>query len=365
VVARVVVFDSPSCFDYKKFFSEKTLLAKPDSLKWVEPSTTKGNKPSKRFKLTANVIGKHIIFVGGQETDTKRFNDVYFFDTTTRTFTKPNIKGDRVPNFSRHTSCLVGNKLYIFGGFDGHGTNFGLAILDPYDRKWTNVPLTSQQGTPPPSRTNHAAAVVGTKMFIFGGNNNSEKGQYQVLNDLSMLETRTMTWSAPATTGDIPCARSGHSLTAIGKKLYLFGGGVWNAAEGWVKKFNDVHILDTDTMHWTLVQGDPDVDTSTFPMTYAIGRFLFVFGGGSRLKTTVTNDLYIFDTALLSWAKTSPTNNKPNARDMGTATVVKDTVYFLGGFASGAMDFFDELSVSCGPSLSAFPSSSGSGSACC
>jgi len=152
--------ESSRPFDYRKYFTEKTLISRSGSLKWADQGKTAGVTPSKRFKHTATVVGKHIIFIGGQETDTKRFNEVIYFDSETLSFSVPSIKGDRVPNFSRHTSCLVGSKVYIFGGFDGHGTNFDLATFDPYTRTWTNVPKTALKGNSPPSRTNHASASV-------------------------------------------------------------------------------------------------------------------------------------------------------------------------------------------------------------
>jgi len=356
-VARAIVHETPRPFDYKKYFSEKTMISRPGSLKWGEQTKTNGSQPTKRFKHSATVLGKTIIFIGGQETDTKRFNEIIFYDTVLKTYSAPTIKGDKVPNFSRHTSCLVGNKVYVFGGFDGHGTNFDLATFDPYTRSWTNVSKAAQKGQAPPSRTNHAAASVGKNMFIFGGNNNNEAGQYQVLDDLNMLDTLTMTWSRPKTTGAIPCARSGHTLTAIGKKLYLFGGGVWNEREGWVHKFNDLYVLDTETLHWTKPECQGKIDTSTFPISYAVGRFLFVFGGGSKPLHSVTNDLYMLDTATLTWSSPESDGTKPAPRDMGTASVVGDSVYFLGGYAGGAVDFFDRMVINCSASLS-------TGSAC-
>jgi len=358
VVSRSVVHESARPFDYKKYFSEKTLLTRPGSLKWGEPTKVSGSVPSKRFKHSATVVGKQIVYIGGQETDTKRFNEIVYFDTESKSFSTPAIKGDKVPNFSRHTSCLVGSKMYIFGGYDGHGQNFDLSTFDPYTRTWTNTSKPAQKGTPPPSRTNHAAASVGKNMYIFGGNNNNESGQYQVLEDLAVLNTHTMTWSNPTTTGTAPCARSGHTLVTIGKKLYLFGGGVWNEREGWVHKFNDLYVLDTETMHWTKPECSGKIDSSTFPISFAIGRFLFVFGGGSKPSHCVTNDLYVLDTATLQWSSPDTEGSMPAARDMGTASSVGDSVYFLGGYAGGAMEFFDRMIVTCGPVLSS------SGAAC-
>jgi len=351
IVPRSIMIEATSFFDFKQYYAEKHALSKEGSLKWSERLKTTGAPPSKRFKHTSTVVGKHLIFIGGQETDTKRFNDIVYYDTETKTFNQPTIRGDKVPNFSRHSASLVGNRIFVFGGFDGHGTNFHLSIFDPYARMWTNVPNSKLSGPLPVSRTNHASASVGKKMYIFGGNNNNEAGMYQVLDDFSCLDTETMTWSKVVATGERPCARSGHTLTAIGKKLYLFGGGVWNESNGWVHKFNDLYVLDTDTMHWTKPNCSGKVESSTFPISFSVGRYLFIFGGGSKPNHCVTNDLYILDTASYTWSSPSCDANRPQPRDMGTACVVGRNVYLMGGYAGGAVDYFDTLNIACDPIL--------------
>jgi len=343
VVPRSVQMAS-DFFDFKKFYSEKASLENPNALIWA-PTSRVGAAPTSRFKHTSTVVGKHLIIIGGQETDVKRFNDIIYYDTETNVFSQPTIRGDKVPNFSRHTACLVGSKIYVYGGFDGFGTNFDLNIFDPYARTWTNVPNTVVRGQVPSSRTNHAAVGVGNKMYMFGGNNNNAAGMYQVLDDLCVLNTDTLTWSKPQTTGDQPTARSGHTLTAIGKNLYLFGGGVWNEEEGWVHKYNDLYVLNTETMVWTKPVCTGTIDTSTFPISYSIGRFLFVFGGGSKPNHCVTNDLYVLDTTTFSWSRPSTTGTAPSARDMGTASYNGRKVFFVGGYAGGAVDHFDCLTL--------------------
>ena len=47
-----------------------------------------------------------------------------------------------------------------------------------------------------------------------------------------------MTWSRPITTGEPPGCRAGHTMTAVGTKLYVFGGGDGS------HYLNDLHILD-------------------------------------------------------------------------------------------------------------------------
>ncbi|KAF2075942.1 hypothetical protein CYY_002745 [Polysphondylium violaceum] len=329
-------------FNFKSYYFEKNALNSKNFAKWVSPKFF-GQLPSKRFKHTATCFGKKVLFIGGQETDTKRFNEIIYYDTETQTFSKPSVKGDRVPNFSRHSASLVHDKIYIFGGFDGHGTNFDLATYNTSNRYWTNIPKEAIKGSLPHSRTNHASAVVGKNVYIFGGNNNDENGRYQVLDDLHVLNTNELEWSQPNVTGDKPCARSGHCMTSIGTKLYLFGGGVWNEDEGWVEKFNDIHIFDTETHVWTKPPVKGDVQTSTFAISFNVGRFLFIFGGGSKPGHCVTNEIYVLDTETNYWIVPSIEDPSPPARDMGTACVCNGDVYFLGGYSGGPIDYFNKL----------------------
>jgi Rab9 effector protein with kelch motifs len=338
-------------FDYKKYFSEKAVMNRKGSLSWNTPKTH-GVAPTKRFKHSATAFGKFVIFIGGQETDTKRFNEVIYFDTENGTFTRPTLRGDTPPNFSRHSSVLVNGRVFIFGGFDGFGTNFELSIFNPVTYTWTNVLRSQVRGDAPPSRTNHAAAAVGNKMYMFGGNNNNAAGQYQVLDDFYCLDTDTLTWTnlTTAVGGTRPTQRSGHTLTTIGTKMYLFGGGVWNEANGWVHKYNDIYVFDALQSSWSKPTCTGDIDTSTFSISFAVGRFLFVFGGGSKPKHCVTNDLFVLDTSSYSWTAPSfEEATKPSPRDMGTACVIGSNVFFMGGYAGGAVDYFNKLSLDTKP----------------
>ncbi|GAM25233.1 hypothetical protein SAMD00019534_084080 [Acytostelium subglobosum LB1] len=332
-------------FEYKEYYFEKRAITAQNCFRWITPKFA-GQMPTKRFKHTSTFVNGKIIFIGGQETDTKRFNDIIYYDTANNTFSRPMIKGDRVPNFSRHTSTLVGNSIYIFGGYDGHGTNFDLAVFNTANRTWTNVPKEFVLGAAPVSRTNHASAAVGSTVYIFGGNNNDQFGRYQVLDDLHALNTETMTWEQPEVTGERPCARSGHCMTAIGKKLYVFGGGIWNETNGWTDKFNDVHVFDTTTRHWTKAMTKGEVQTSTFAISFAVGRYMFIFGGGSKPRHFVTNDIYILDTEMMEWTTPFIAEPRPPARDMGTACVAGGDVYFMGGYAGGAIEYFNKLHFS-------------------
>ena len=56
----------------------------------------------------------------------------------------------------------------------------------------------------------------------------SEKKDGEEKKDFEELEiqqdTGSLTWAQPRTKGDVPAARSGHTLTVVGSNAYLFGG---------------------------------------------------------------------------------------------------------------------------------------------
>jgi N-acetylneuraminic acid mutarotase len=62
---------------------------------------------------------------------------------------------------------------------------------------------------------------------------------------LDILDLDTMTWISPQVSGTIPMARNAHTMTVLGKKLYLFGGHSGN------KHLKDLHVFDTETLSWT------------------------------------------------------------------------------------------------------------------
>jgi N-acetylneuraminic acid mutarotase len=64
---------------------------------------------------------------------------------------------------SRHQSCAVGNKIYVFGGFDGVSRFNEMSVFNVAMNWWYKV---ETRGDVPAPRSNHACAVVGTNMYV-------------------------------------------------------------------------------------------------------------------------------------------------------------------------------------------------------
>lgn len=141
-----------------------------------------------------------------------------------------------------HSAVVVEHKMIVFGGTNGTKKVSDIHILDLRSRVWSRP---NCKGVAPSPRESHTATLVGDeKLVIFGG---SGEGGANYLNDLHVLDLKTMCWSSPEVRGDMPVPRDSHSTVAIGKKLFVYGGDCGDRYQG------DVDVLDMDTMIWSRV----------------------------------------------------------------------------------------------------------------
>ena len=86
---------------------------------------------------------------------------------------------------------------------------------------------------------------------MFGGTWTDEDDNTIYMNDLHVLDVNTFTWTKPATSGDPPSEREGHTAANFQKKVFIFGG-TWVDEEDNSIYLNDLHVLDTN--------GDSNID---------------------------------------------------------------------------------------------------------
>jgi hypothetical protein len=145
-----------------------------------------------------------------------------------------------------HSAVLVGRQMIVFGGTNGSKKANDLHVLDLGTKEWMSPEC---KGNPPSPRESHTATLIGDdKIMVFGG---SGEGEANYLNDLHVLDLKSMRWTSPEVKGSIPAARDSHSAVAIGSKLFVYGGDRGDRFHG------DVDVLDTDTMTWTKVLASP------------------------------------------------------------------------------------------------------------
>lgn len=128
---------------------------------------------------------------------------------------------------------------------------------------WQHIIATTR---PPAARSQHAAAVVDGKMYVYGG----FAMDSSLLGDLWIWNPSTNSWadhtsSCANMNSQRPPSSAEHTLVAVDNNLILFGGNQSDASGGfWVS--NDTWILDTTTLCWDII------DTNAEDMITLRGR---------------------------------------------------------------------------------------------
>ncbi|KAL0028321.1 hypothetical protein WJX79_010343 [Trebouxia sp. C0005] len=192
---------------------------KEDSSK---PSSTSALPPSAGHVLLA--WGSNLVCIGGhtKAKDAKVYMVIRVLDTHKHEWSIMSPAGNAPPQRGGHSGTLVGSKVYLFGGEDAARRPQGdLFVLDLADMEWQSPEVT---GTPPPARSAHAAAAYQQRyLLIFGGGSVAN-----CFGDLYVLDTDSMHWSCPATQGPPPAPRAGHAGDVLGDSWCLLSFGGYN-----------------------------------------------------------------------------------------------------------------------------------------
>ncbi|KAK9808467.1 hypothetical protein WJX73_009555 [Symbiochloris irregularis] len=207
----------------------------------------KGERPHVLPPCAGHVLvpwGSSLLCIGGhtKAKDRKARMGVWVLDKGSLTWSKLCVIGEAPPLRGAHTATLIGSRIYIFGGEDfARRPQSDLYILDMADTAWrtpdppqapddTATPVSTPPSTSisqgPSARSAHVAAcVAGRFLLIFGGGSVAH-----CFNDLWCLDTQTMAWHQPGTSGEPPCPRAGHAADVLDGRWYIGGGG--NNAHG-------------------------------------------------------------------------------------------------------------------------------------
>ncbi|KAF9624547.1 hypothetical protein IFM89_011721 [Coptis chinensis] len=250
--------------------------------------------PGKRWGHTCNSVkgGKFLYVFGGYGKDNCQTNDVYVFDTSRQTWSKPMVKGNPPSPRDSHTCTTVGNNLFVFGGTDGIEPLKDLHIFDTSSNTWISPSL---GGEGPDAREGHSAALIGKHLFIFGGCGKSPDNSNEVYyNDLYILDTETVVWRHAMTSGKQPSARDSHTCSSWKNKLIVVAGE--DESDYYL---SDVHILDTDTLVWKqLPTSGQKLPPRAGHSSVALGKDLFVFGGFTD-ERNLFDDLHMLNLDLV------------------------------------------------------------------
>ncbi|XP_073108372.1 tRNA wybutosine-synthesizing protein 2/3/4 isoform X2 [Elaeis guineensis] len=221
------------------------------------------------------------------------------------------------------SACTVNSggqeHILVFGGFGGLGRherrNYSL-VLDPQSGLLSEINSTK----PPSPRLGHASSMVGGDIYVIGGRG----GPSQILNDVWVLDTTENRWSLLECTGGAFNPRHRHAAAAVGSNIYVFGG-LNNELI-----YSCMNVLNTETLQWSdvSIQGDWPCARHSHSLV-ASGPQLFMFGGYDGEKAL--GDLYSFDVRTLQWRKEATSGRAPSPRFSHSMFIYKNYLGIVGG----------------------------------
>lgn len=217
-----------------------------------------------------------------------------------------------------HTSSVLNNKIYFFGGWNGESAMNITNIYSIDKDKWSNL-ITS--GEVPSERNNHSSCVYKNRIYIHGGHNGQDW-----LGDFYYLDITNNNWKEIKKNESFPIERACHSLSHINNKLYLFGG--YNGK----KSFNDVEIFDIKTSKWYVeyeFNGEAPSPRNAHS-SCVVGTKIYIYGGHSC--NIHLNDLYFYETLNKTWFKPKLKGDISQCIRGHTSTYYYNKIYIFGGY---------------------------------
>lgn len=166
-------------------------------------------------------------------------------------WSKPECSGPAPSPRKGHCAILIGTNLVIHGGFwyneenmKKAGKNQGTAltecylndirVLDTENYQWSRLRVS---GAPPEHRFGHSMDVSGSDIVMFGGWSRTSGARFkhepteEECDYFMVWSTDTMSWKRGKYLGNPPTSRFGHTATAIGPHLLIFGGWEYTKAQ--------------------------------------------------------------------------------------------------------------------------------------
>jgi hypothetical protein len=218
-------------------------------------------------------------------------------------------------------------------------------ILDPACGDWVELSVAG-----PGTRARHAMAtdVAGNRAILFGGRTRTgSSGAYTVFDDVWAFDFTSRTWSELATTGTGPSARYNAGVAVLGGKLYVFGGSTDTTGLNFEPQ-DDLFALDLGTLAWEQVTVSSMVPPARlFHATAADEQSgkLFVYSGGDANAFTgpFLPCTWAFDAGTNAWSEIVANRSaiEDSARIklgmLARPTEQGPTLYFFGGHDDGAL----------------------------
>lgn len=274
--------------------------------------------PRQRSLHAGTVVGESMYLFGGYD-GSVRLNDLHRFDFFSSLWTLITPLNGLAPSprdrFAM-ASHAASSSFYIFGGYDGTNRVRELWRFDCLRNCWHLVD--NSAGSPPSQRHSHSMVEWENKLFVLFGYD----GNYR--SDIFEFNISRNTWICIQPQGFAPRPRYRSSVVAYKDSLIVFGG------HDGSKHLDDLLVFNLKTYVWSLIE--PVVPMTTMgPYAYRTlsplssashppasrdshsavvhGESMFIFGGSSG---AARNDFFEYRIDVNAWIELQPNVDSTN-----------------------------------------------------
>lgn len=186
----------------------------------------------------------------------------------------------RVPRYGAALAA-EGRYLYVVGGANTYGQS--VPEIERIDLERNTSEIVARLAIP---RRNHRVAIVNGQLYVLGGYRGSPIPSGRVFEDsveIVDLASGTTKRGVP-----MPVAKANFGFTAIGNRLYVFGGA--KTRNGHIVDTNSVEIFDLAQQRWTTGLTMP---TARECAATTVTGFAFVAGGSRSRRELSDVEVYI------------------------------------------------------------------------
>lgn len=224
--------------------------------------------PCPRMGHTSNILGDSMYVIGGRADPLSVLNDVWVFTMGTKEWSLLQCSGSQFSPRHRHAAAVMGSKIYIFGGVDNNSIVSSLFVLDTHNLQWAEIPI---RGEWPSPRHSHTMLAYGDHLYMFGGCDGEK-----ALGNLYAFNVQTCKWKKLNMDGRKPTARFSHSMFIYKSYLGIIGGCPVS------QHHQELSLLDLHSFLWKHFMVE-STGTDLFVRSTAsvLGDELVMIGGGA------------------------------------------------------------------------------------
>ncbi|XP_077291905.1 kelch-like protein 26 isoform X2 [Arctopsyche grandis] len=242
------------------------------------------------------LIGDELIAIGGQDDQIRTTVESVNLKTGKKV-TQPSLQEARVSA----AATLIGDVIYIFGGYNGSITTNSVEKWDPVTREWSfATPMKI-------GRQAFALAEIDNEIYIMGGWNNQLEANSTGYNNVDAFCPLTGKWRSCAPMNE---ARLWFSAATVGDKIYVLGGQRESDLFS-SHKYKSVECYNKKTNSWSFIS---DLNSPRHGVTAGILGNDLVAVGGVDLATWKFTVVEKYDANLNKWKSlASLSENRENA----------------------------------------------------